>query len=84
MCTPTAFSLIADYYPPEKRTTTNAIYSLGIYVGTAISSLTTLMIDAYGWRNAFFLLGIIGGGLTLFGFFFIKEVNRGGFDKKLP
>jgi MFS family permease len=76
--------LIADYYPPEKRTTTNAIYSLGIYVGTAVSSLTSIMVAAYGWRNSFFLLGIIGAGLTIFGLIFIKEVERGQFDKKVP
>src|SRR5262249_59636263 len=32
-CSPPAHSLLADYFPPERRATALAIYSTGIYVG---------------------------------------------------
>jgi MFS family permease len=32
-CGAPAYSLIADYFPPERRTFANSIYNLGIYIG---------------------------------------------------
>ena len=32
-CGTPSYSLISDYFPPEKRTTANSIYSIGIYIG---------------------------------------------------
>ena len=43
-----AYSLIADYFPPEKRTFANSIYSLGIYIGQSLSSLTIILINGVG------------------------------------
>ena len=41
---PAAYSLIADYFPPEKRTTAIGVYAFGIYIGVALSSLIVIMI----------------------------------------
>ncbi|MEE8164624.1 MAG: MFS transporter, partial [Myxococcota bacterium] len=38
-CTPPAHSLIADYFPPARRATAMAIYSLGIPIGGGIGFL---------------------------------------------
>ena len=47
-CGSPAYSLIADYFPPEKRTFANSIYTLGIYIGQSLSSLTILLINGVG------------------------------------
>ena len=41
---PMAFSLVSDYFPPEKRTTANSILSAANFVGIALSSMTILLI----------------------------------------
>jgi MFS family permease len=80
---PPSYSLIADFYPPEKRTTANSVYSLGIYIGQALSSLTTLLIDAFGWKNAFIFIAGISICFAIIGFLVIKEPKRGRFDVKV-
>ena len=47
-CGAPAYSLIADYFPPERRTFANSIYNLGIYIGQSLSSLTILLISGVG------------------------------------
>jgi MFS family permease len=47
---PAAYSLISDYFPPEKRTTANAIFGLGIFFGGSLASITIIMIGMIGWR----------------------------------
>ena len=83
-CNPPAYSILADYFHPKYRTTANSIYSLGIYIGGALSSLTVLIITGVGWRWMFILVGIIGMGAGVIGFVFIKEPKRGNFDPKKP
>lgn len=64
---PLSYSLIADYFPPEKRSRANAILTTGNYLGIALSSITILLIRVYGWRSSYFLMGIfgvLGGGLS--------------------
>ena len=47
---PLSFSLVADYFPPEKRATANSFLTASSYMGIAISSLSILMIKNTGWR----------------------------------
>jgi len=47
-CGAPAYSLIADYFPPERRTFANSIYNLGIYIGQSFSSLTIILISGVG------------------------------------
>jgi MFS transporter, Spinster family, sphingosine-1-phosphate transporter len=47
-CSAPAYSLIADYFPPERRTFANSIYNLGIYIGQSFSSLTIILISGVG------------------------------------
>lgn len=37
---PAAYSMIADYFPPEKRTRASSIYNLAIYLGGAMASIS--------------------------------------------
>ena len=78
---PPSHAIISDYYPPEKRATALSIYSLGIYIGIFIGYLGGGLIDQYyGWRTAFFALGIPGVLLAALLYFTVKEPLRGRLD----
>jgi MFS transporter, Spinster family, sphingosine-1-phosphate transporter len=83
-CNPPAYSIMADYFHPTYRTRANSIYSLGIYIGGALSSLTGLLITGTGWRWALAIVGIVGGAAGLLGLLLIREPERGFFDAKKP
>lgn len=71
---PTAYSLISDYFPSRQRATALAIYSSGLYIGGGVSLLIGAKISqvwdvAYpdggvgglvGWQAAFMAVGLPG------------------------
>ena len=71
---PTAYSLISDYFPSRQRATALAIYSSGLYIGGGVSLFIGAKISqvwdaAYpggglgglvGWQAAFLAVGIPG------------------------
>ena len=60
-CTPTAHSLIAEYFPKGSRARAMSIYSMGISIGSLLGmALGGLIADSYGWRVAFFIAGAPG------------------------
>jgi MFS family permease len=60
-CSPTAHSLLADYFPQEKRATALAIYSMGISIGTLLGmAIGGIVAEHYGWRAAFLVAGAPG------------------------
>ena len=79
-CSPPAYSLIADYFPADYRTTANAVYSLGIYIGGGLSSLSLIMITSVGWRWTFIIVSLIGIASGVILLIFVREPKRGGFD----
>lgn len=79
-CAPASYSLIADYFPPEIRTTANAYFAGCIFVGAALSSLSTSMIASLGWREAYMIVGIYGLCAGLLIIVFVTEPKRGQFD----
>lgn len=76
---PTAYSLISDYFPARQRATALAIYSSGLYIGGGVSLLIGAKISkvwdaAYpeggmgglvGWQAAFLAVGLPGVLLAL-------------------
>lgn len=75
---PPAHSILSDYFPPEKRATAIAIYASGIYVGVGLGYWIGGWInDAYGWRMAFFVVGLPGIFMALLVRFTIREPMRG-------
>ena len=59
-------ALISDYYPPERRGRVFAIFYLAIPVGSAVGYLLGGAIEAhFGWRAAFFAVGLPGLLLAL-------------------
>jgi MFS family permease len=65
-CTPSAQSMIADYTPRHKRTSTMAFYMVGAPIGGFIGMAFGGLIAAhYGWRAAFLAAGLPGIMLAL-------------------
>src|SRR5215475_3819007 len=76
--TPPAHSLLSDYFPPEKRATVLALYASGIYVGVGLGFwLGGWINDAYGWRAAFFVVGLPGVAMALLVRLTVREPVRG-------
>lgn len=57
---PLAFSLMSDFFPPEKRSTANSVISAGNFLGIALSSMTILLIKNIGWRASYLAMGAFG------------------------
>jgi MFS family permease len=82
---PPSYSLISDYFPPEKRGTALAIYSLGVPAGSMIGAFAAGRIaEAYGWRTAFYAMGIPGLIMAVVVLLVIREPKRGAFDALEP
>jgi MFS family permease len=73
---PATYSLIADYFPPERRSAPLGVYQLGIYLGSGLAILAgglvlaivgaspTLHVPVLGtirsWQAVFFIAGLPG------------------------
>jgi MFS family permease len=78
---PPSYSLISDYFPPERRGMALAIYSLGVPVGSMLGAfLGGKLALAYGWRTAFFVVGAPGVILAILMLILVREPKRGGLD----
>ncbi len=77
-CSPPAHSLIADYYPAESRASAMSIYALGIPIGSILGLLAGGWIaEFYGWRAAFFIVGLPGILLAVAFKLTVREPLRG-------
>jgi len=82
---PPSHSMIADLYPLEKRGAAMGIYAAGINLGVLIGFLVGGFIDEwYGWRMAFFIVGVPGIFLGLLMFLTVREPMRSSPPKPLP
>lgn len=81
-CSPPAHALISDYFEPKRRATALAIYSSGIYIGVLIGFLVAGWLDQiYGWRVAFFCVGLPGIAYAFLVYLTLKEPIRGLSEK---
>jgi MFS family permease len=90
---PTAYSLISDYFPKRQRATALAIYSSGLYIGGGVSLfIGALIVKAWnqvypdggplglvGWQAAFLAVGIPGVIVALW-VASLREPKRGAMD----
>lgn len=77
-CTPPAHSLLADYFARENRASALSIYSLGLPLGSVLGLIAGGWVaQIYGWRMAFFMVGLPGLVLALIVKFTIREPQRG-------
>lgn len=75
---PSSYSIISDYVEPKKRATALSIYSMGVYGGSALGFFVGGMVaHAYGWRAAFFTVGLPGLLVALILKLTVREPPRG-------
>lgn len=90
---PSAYSLIADYFPKEVRATAISVYSMGIYIGSGLAFLLGGLVIKFAagqgevvlpvigatrpWQLIFFILGI-AGILFTFAMLTVREPLRQG------
>ena len=78
---PPSHSMISDYFPVSNRGTALSFYSMGIYIGVLFGFAAGGWIaENFGWRNAFFAIGIPGILYALAVIWIIKEPPRGQYD----
>lgn len=77
-------SLLADFFPPEKRNKAFTIFYVAIPVGSALGfAIGGALGAAHGWRTAFYAVGLPGlaiAGIALL----MKDPVRGAFDDAPP
>lgn len=90
---PAAYSMLADYFPPQRLPAAMGVYQMGLYVGSAAAlllggalstvippgeSITLPVLGAMkGWHLVFIALGVPGVLLTLL-LFGVREPRRMG------
>lgn len=83
-CSPTAHSLISDYYDDRRRASALAVYSAGCSAGQILIAIAgSWVAQEFGWRMAFLLAGLPGLILALLITFSLREPPRGASDGRL-
>ncbi len=78
---PPAHALVADYFPLEERGRAMGLTSMGGAVGVTISLLLGgLIAETWGWRAAFFAMGLPGVVLAVVIRLTLREPERGRYD----
>ncbi len=88
---PPAYSLIADYFPPQRLATALSIYSMGIYIGSGLALLLggailgivstagtwriPIIGDVFPWQTVFLIVGLPGVVISLL-MFTVRELPR--------
>jgi MFS family permease len=79
--TPACNSIIADYFPVDRRSMAMTVFALGAPIGAWLGSdIAGFVSISHGWRAAFLVLGIPGIILALIILATIKEPERGCLD----
>ena len=79
--TPACNTIISDYFPADRRAMAMTIFALGAPIGAWLGAdIAGAVAGDYGWRAAFYVLGIPGVLLALLILFTVKEPPRGRYD----
>lgn len=73
---PASYSMIADYFPEDRRSQANGLFSCGVYIGGGLASLCISMANALGWRATCALIAAIGFALASIEGLFVREPVR--------
>ena len=72
-----AHSLIAEYFPPERRATALSVFQLGVSIGQMLGTLIGgLLVEPLGWRNVFLVVGLPGIAVALLLRLTVREPAR--------
>lgn len=79
--TPTAFSLIADLYPPHRRSFAISCFTaaptFAALLGLAVGAW---LVETHGWRTTFILIGLPGLLIAALLAFSVREPQRGRWE----
>jgi MFS family permease len=79
--TPGSSSILADYFPTDRRPMALTIFALGAPIGAWLAAtFAGAIADRYGWRAVFLALGVPGAVLALLLYVTVREPQRGQFD----
>jgi MFS family permease len=79
--TPPSNSIIADYFPADRRPMALGVFALGAPIGAWLGAdMAGAVAHAYGWRAAFLALGIPGVVMGTIVYLTIREPARGRLD----
>ncbi len=75
---PPAHSIISDIFPPERRASALAFYSMGVNIGILFGFLAGGWLnEIFDWRTAFFVVGAPGLIIALIVRYTLREPIRG-------
>jgi len=78
---PASHSILADYYPPERRATALGIWGLALPIGVMLGYLAGgWLAQAIDWRAALWIVGGVGVLLAPMVWLALREPPRGRFD----
>ena len=70
-------SLIADYFPPERRATALSVFQTGVPIGQMLGTVIGgLLVAPLGWRNVFLVVGLPGIAIALLLRLTVREPAR--------
>ena len=79
---PLMYSLLRDLFPPSKRVLTTSIVGSTVNLGVALSSLSLIIIDTFGWKVSYYVTASYGIFIGIVAVLVLREPTRGQFDKK--
>jgi MFS family permease len=75
---PPSFAIISDYFPQAERSKAMALFTVGANVGVLAGfTLGGLVATRYGWRTAFFMVGVPGLIMAAVVAGLVREPHRG-------
>lgn len=75
---PGLYSLVSDYFGPNKRSTIYGLLQITSPIGYLIGMVMALFLGGViGWRAVFYITGSLGIVVAVLMFFFLKEAPRG-------
>ncbi|NKI15916.1 MFS transporter [Spongiibacter sp. KMU-166] len=78
---PPSLAIISDYFGPKERALATSIYAMGPVIGGFVGlAAGGWVAQEYGWRWAFFVMGLPGIALALLLYTTVREPVRGALD----
>ena len=62
---PMCFKLVGLYFPSIKRGKAIGVFTIAIFVGSALASLCLIITLQIGWRYTYIMIGVVCSGVTL-------------------
>ena len=80
---PASQSMLADFFPRKELARAMGVLTLGSTLGTVTGLMAGgLLVEEFGWRNAFILMAIPGFIIGGFLYFTVREPQRGRYAPK--